>query len=269
VPPRHVLQRSEDYGNLYTWLTEKAGKVSPRRDLPQCRVTGVTTSLLVHHLKELAKSGEDDGFVVVRRLLESGTPLIRAEVQWLTTPGTGDCIVMYEVADEVQAHLAALRVRTLNGNPRGRQHRYGHRKTSLSSPQSHLGDSAVGRGLSASSGANSAFVAAGVTAENVGGAAGVHPAHPGCIFIRDPATGALVVAPEHRGVVSKALRREARRFALELYVGQTGPQFAYLRFQFSLLRFKCRRAALLALRYGLGVAPKGILSLLSGKVTHG
>jgi hypothetical protein len=38
---------------------------------------------------------------------------------------------MYEVADEVQAHLAAFRVRTLNRNPRGRQHRYGHREASL------------------------------------------------------------------------------------------------------------------------------------------
>jgi hypothetical protein len=139
VPPRHVLQRSEDCGNLYTWLTEKAGFLSPHKGLPRFRVTGVTTAILVRHLEELARLGEDDGFVVFRSLLESGTPLIRAKVQWLTTPGTGDCIVMYEVSDEVQAHLAAFRVRTLNRNPRGRQHRYGHRKTSLSSPQSHLG----------------------------------------------------------------------------------------------------------------------------------
>jgi hypothetical protein len=129
VPPRHVLQRSEDDGDLYLYLTQKRQKVSPQRGLPRCRVTGVTTALLVHDLQQLARLGEDDGFVVVRRLLESGAPLIRAEVQWLTTPGTGDCIVMYEVTDEVQAHLAAFRA--LNGNPRGRQHCYGHCEPSL------------------------------------------------------------------------------------------------------------------------------------------
>jgi len=124
-------------------------------------------------------------------------------------------------------------------------------------------------GLSAPSGANDALMAANIAPQRVGGGAGVTAAHSGGIFFFDPTPGTLVMSPGEWNVARKALRRETRRFALDLYIRQTGPQFAYFRFQFSLLRFKCRRLLVLTFCYISGIVSKGLLKLLSGKVADG
>jgi hypothetical protein len=64
-------------------------------------------ALDLRQLVQLSSTNEDVS-IEVRRLLESGVPLVRAQIDWLAAPGTGDAIVSYEVTDEVKRHLAAL-----------------------------------------------------------------------------------------------------------------------------------------------------------------
>jgi hypothetical protein len=116
--------------DLYLYLTQGSkrlgGFASPGNGLKPPRFTGALTAIMEYELRELVKaaSANEDAFVVVRRLLESGTPLVRAEIDWLVAPGTGDAIVTYHVTDEVQRHLAAFK--TLQRDSGGVKKRNGH-----------------------------------------------------------------------------------------------------------------------------------------------
>ena len=64
-------------------------------------------------------------------------------------------------------------------------------------------------------------------------------------FVLNPATGALVVAPDARPEIEKALTRALRRIKFRLY-----PQLALL--YVAQFRLKCTGATLHVLRYVLG-----------------
>jgi hypothetical protein len=53
------------------------------------------------------------------------------------------------------------------------------------------------------------------------------------LFVNDPTTGALVVRPEYRAKVEKALMREARRIKFAIY-----RKFAHLYFEKLLLQWR-------------------------------
>jgi hypothetical protein len=74
------------------------------------------TTLLARDLRKLVElaSTDDDGLVVLGRLFDGSTPLIRAEIDWLSATATGDFIVRYEVSEQVKAHLAAFRARAFD-----------------------------------------------------------------------------------------------------------------------------------------------------------
>jgi hypothetical protein len=59
------------------------------------------------------------------------------------------------------------------------------------------------------------------------------------IFITNPTTGALEVAPEHRDKVAKALTHEARCIVYRLYLAKarTYPEFLWLKAKLMLLEF--------------------------------
>jgi hypothetical protein len=60
-------------------------------------------------LAELSRS--PDGLVELRRLIDEGTPLLRANIDWLSAAETGDLIARYEVCEPLKVFLAAIRAR--------------------------------------------------------------------------------------------------------------------------------------------------------------
>jgi len=58
----------------------------------------------------------DDLAIEVRRLIDRGTPLLRAKVDRPVAEATGRLIVRYEIADELKVHLAAARARHVHAS---------------------------------------------------------------------------------------------------------------------------------------------------------
>jgi hypothetical protein len=56
-----------------------------------------------------------DGLIELRRLIDEGTPLLRANIDRLAAGETGNIIVRYEVCEPLKVFLAAMRAR--NGQP--------------------------------------------------------------------------------------------------------------------------------------------------------
>jgi hypothetical protein len=50
----------------------------------------------------------------IRRLSDLGTPIFRADVDNLLTSEAGDTVIVYHLADELLAHLTAMRTKNVH-----------------------------------------------------------------------------------------------------------------------------------------------------------
>jgi hypothetical protein len=69
----------------------------------------------LRELVRLAEESDPNTIVEFSQIIRSGAPLLTAHIDKVPAGGTTDIVVVYEVADQVQAYLTALRAKARNG----------------------------------------------------------------------------------------------------------------------------------------------------------
>jgi hypothetical protein len=69
----------------------------------------------LRELVRLAEELDPNTIVEFGQIIRSGAPLLTAHIDEVPAGGTTDIVVVYEVTDQVQAYLTALRAKARNG----------------------------------------------------------------------------------------------------------------------------------------------------------
>jgi hypothetical protein len=68
--------------------------------------------------------GQNDGFVIISRLIDRRAPLIRVDKDWLSASHAGNSVICDEIADEIELHVSAFKAFDRNAGRIEKRHRH-------------------------------------------------------------------------------------------------------------------------------------------------